>query len=427
MTRFLLQVAAALVLLFCSAANASELRGHGGPVRALSVTADGKTAITGSFDAKAIIWSIETGEARQVLQFHDGQINAVAALPSGRFVTAGADGRIAIWAQGQSKPVALLEGHTGPVVALAVSTDGAMLGSASWDRSVRLWPLSGGKPQVLNGHGANVNAVAFLSDGTLASAGYDTSLILWPTNATAAPVKILMPAALSTLAATPDDQLFVGGADGRVRELDRRGNILKDVPVSSKPLLALSASPNSRYLAAAAIDGTITLLDAVTLAKIRTLGPAVPAWSLAFASGGQTLLAGSADNIVREWDVESGQQRGTSTNGRVDPMAKYAENPDAKAFRACVACHTLHKDEEERAGPTLHKIFGRRIASVPGYRYSPAFLEMDIIWTPKTVSRLFEVGPSTYTPGTKMPEQRINDPGDRAALIRFLQAETNKD
>ncbi|RVA21598.1 hypothetical protein EN933_40025, partial [Mesorhizobium sp. M7A.F.Ca.US.001.01.1.1] len=69
-------------------------------------------------------------------------------------------------------------------------------------------------------------------------------------------------------------------------------------------------------------------------------------------------------------------------------------------------------------------IFGRRIASVPGYRYSPAFREMDIVWTPETVSKLFELGPSRYTPGTKMPEQTIRDPEHRAALIRFLQAET---
>jgi cytochrome c len=52
---------------------------------------------------------------------------------------------------------------------------------------------------------------------------------------------------------------------------------------------------------------------------------------------------------------------------------------------------------------------------------------MDIVWMPETVSKLFELGPSQYTPGTKMPEQTISDPGDRAALIRFLQAETGGD
>ena len=144
-------------------------------------------------------------------------------------------------------------------------------------------------------------------------------------------------------------------------------------------------------------------------------------------SPGGTLLAGGADRLVREWDVETGQRLGTTAEGPADPMAKYAGNPDAEVFRACIACHTLDPDDGNRAGPTLHGIFGRRIASAPGYHYSPAFREMDIVWTPDTVSKLFELGPSKYTPGTKMPEQTIGDPEDRAALIRFLQAETRGD
>lgn len=95
--------------------------------------------------------------------------------------------------------------------------------------------------------------------------------------------------------------------------------------------------------------------------------------------------------------------------------------------RACIACHTLGPEDGNRAGPTLHGIFGRKIAALADYPYSPAFRRMDIVWTPETVSKLFELGPSIYTPGTKMPNQTINDPEDRAALIRFLQSETRRD
>jgi len=40
------------------------------------------------------------------------------------------------------------------------------------------------------------------------------------------------------------------------------------------------------------------------------------------------------------------------------------------------------------------------------------------------VAKLFEVGPATYTPGTKMPEQRIGSPEDRTALVKFLEQAT---
>jgi cytochrome c len=42
------------------------------------------------------------------------------------------------------------------------------------------------------------------------------------------------------------------------------------------------------------------------------------------------------------------------------------------------------------------------------------------------LSKLFELGPAAYTPGTKMPEQRIGSREDRAALIRFLEAATKR-
>src|SRR5579871_6809570 len=165
-----------ICLLLLSALPAqAQLRGHGGPVRALALSSDGETAVSGSFDTSAIIWSLKTNTARQVLRFHDGAVNAVALLPDGGIATASADARIALWHAGETQPRTVLEGHAAPIVALAVSPDGKTLASASWDRTVRLWPLAGGAPRVLEGHQQNVNGVAFLPDGALVSAGYDAT------------------------------------------------------------------------------------------------------------------------------------------------------------------------------------------------------------------------------------------------------------
>jgi len=40
------------------------------------------------------------------------------------------------------------------------------------------------------------------------------------------------------------------------------------------------------------------------------------------------------------------------------------------------------------------------------------------------VAKLFEIGPAQYTPGTKMPEQRIGASEDREALVKFLERAT---
>ena len=110
-------------------------------------------------------------------------------------------------------------------------------------------------------------------------------------------------------------------------------------------------------------------------------------------------------------------------NNADDPLAAYGDDRGAQ-IRACVACHTLTPDEGNRAGPTLYGIFGRKIATLSGYNFSPALKQLDIVWTPQTVAKLFEIGPMAYTPGTKMPEQIIGSTEDREALVKFLEKAT---
>lgn len=418
-------------LLLAAVPAQAQLRGHGGPVRALAVSADGRMAVSGSFDSSAIIWSLATDTAEQVLRFHDGAVNAVALLPDGRIVTSGADAQIAIWHVPETQPRTVLRGHTAPVAALAVSPDGKILASASWDRTVRLWPLAGGSPQVLEGHQQNVNGVAFLPDGkALLSAGYDATLRIWPLGrdgfSVGAPSVVSLPTPLNAVAATPDGEILCAGADGEVYVLSPAGELRAAIPAGDTPIIALAVSRDGALVAAAGVRGAVAVIDRATRKVARTLvGPGMPVWSAAFLPDNRTLLTGGADRVIRRWNAVTGEAIGPAMAGRpADPLAAYAGDPGAQVFRACVACHTLKADQGNRAGPTLAGLFGRRIATLAGYNFSPALKKLDIVWTPETVEKLFELGPATFTPGTKMPEQTISSAADRAALVKFLQKAT---
>ena len=76
------------------------------------------------------------------------------------------------------------------------------------------------------------------------------------------------------------------------------------------------------------------------------------------------------------------------------------------------------------AGPHLQGLFGRRMGSVAGYAYSPRLAQGDITWTPETVADLFTRGPDVVTPGTRMPVQRVSEPAELTALLRFLEVAT---
>jgi len=181
-------------------------------------------------------------------------------------------------------------------------------------------------------------------------------------------------------------------------------------------------------VAAAGIRGSVAIIERRARKVARTLvGPGLPVWSATFLPENRTLLTGGADRIIRRWDAASGDQIGSlAVGGPDDTLAPYAGDRGADVFRACVACHTLHAGDTSRAGPTLAGIFGRKIATLPGYRFSEALKRLDIVWTPETVAKLFEVGPMTYTPGTKMPEQKIGAPEDRDALVKFLEKATKE-
>jgi cytochrome c len=415
-----------ILALALAAAAQAQLRGHGGPVRALAISPDGKLAVSGSFDTSAIRWSLERDAAIEVLRFHEGAVNAVAYLADGRVATAGEDGRIALWRAGEPQPAAVLEGHTAPVVALVVSPDGKTLASASWDHSARLWPLDGGAPRVLEGHTQNVNGVAFARDAVV-SVGYDATLRIWPRPG-GAPAVTTLPAPINAVAVAPDGEIVTAGADGKVYLLSGAGELRSEIEAAQAPIIALALSGDGKLIAAAGIRGSVAIIDRASRRLERTLvGPGLPVWSAAFLPDSRTLLTGGADRAIRRWDAVTGEPIGTVVMGApADPLAAYAGDPGAQVFRACVACHTLAPDEGNRAGPTLAGLFGRRIASLPGYNFSAALKKLDIVWTAETVAKLFELGPSTYTPGTKMPEQTIGSPDERAALVRFLEKATRK-
>jgi cytochrome c len=429
--RFAFPICAALLIALPLGMTTAfaQLRGHGGPVRGLAISPDGHTAISGSFDSTAIRWSLTRNAAEQVLRFHADAVNAVALLRDGRAATAGADGRIAIWTPGNGQPDAVLEGHMAPIVALALSPDGATLASASWDQTVRLWPLAGGVPRVLDGHTQNVNGVAFAPDGrALVSVSYDQSVRIWPLSASSPPTVVALPSPLNAVAVAGDGEIVAGGADGKVYFLTGGGSAAGDVAAGPRPVISIAISPDGSLVAAASIGGSVAVIDRKTRGLARTLvGPGMPVWSVAFLPDSRSLLTGGADNIIRRWNAVTGDSVDPillETAG--DPLAAYAGERGAEIFRACVACHTLGAEQANRAGPTLAGIFGRRIATLPGYNFSEALKRLDIVWTPETVSRLFEIGPAAYTPGTKMPEQRIGSERDRAALVQFLERATKR-
>lgn len=94
-----------------------------------------------------------------------------------------------------------------------------------------------------------------------------------------------------------------------------------------------------------------------------------------------------------------------------------------KVFTQCAACHAVGPDAKTVIGPPLTDVYGRRIGSYPGFKYSPAMALAGrnlLVWDDKALDALMD-DPHEFMPGTPMPGQ-LADPADRQAVIALLKA-----
>ena len=93
---------------------------------------------------------------------------------------------------------------------------------------------------------------------------------------------------------------------------------------------------------------------------------------------------------------------------------------------ACRTCHTT-KEGDNRLGPHLNKIIGRKAGSLPDYGYSSAMKSADFVWDEAKLNR-FIANPDEIVPGNNMkPYGGLASADDRAKILAFLRSLTTGD
>ena len=89
-------------------------------------------------------------------------------------------------------------------------------------------------------------------------------------------------------------------------------------------------------------------------------------------------------------------------------------------FAICMQCHSP-SPSQNRIGPSLFGVVGRKAGSVPGFDYSNALRKSGIVWTPERLDKWLS-GPMDFVPGTRMSFGGFADPTKRQAVIAYLKA-----
>jgi WD40 repeat protein len=165
-----------------------DLEGDFAPVMSVSVTADGRWALSGVVDGTLRFWDLANGQC--VHRFREGRraLTSVSMSAEGRWgLSGGRDGMLRLWDLAAGQCVRTWKARSSgpsfdlPVDSLCMTADGRWALSAVPFQAVRLWDLSDGRcVRVLEGNTDRVTSVCMGPDGRWGVSGDEGGkLRLW--------------------------------------------------------------------------------------------------------------------------------------------------------------------------------------------------------------------------------------------------------
>jgi WD40 repeat protein len=141
------------------------LTGHAKDVSSISVTNNGRYALSGSEDNSVRLWELSNGQELRSLRGHYISVYSVAMTPDGRYGVSSGHGELKLWDLIAGRELRTFEVGS-DVYHVAISPDGRYGLSAGFDHALKYWDLQNGvELSTLTGHTEAVHSIAFCGDG----------------------------------------------------------------------------------------------------------------------------------------------------------------------------------------------------------------------------------------------------------------------
>jgi WD40 repeat protein len=329
----------------------------------IALSADGERLAMSMSGGTVRVWDIAAKSQRLALELrHGGGVSGVALSPDGRLVLSaggtsmGGAGKVLLWDVAAAQAKLTLKGDTSSV---AISADGQRIVSAGGDQGkpseIQVWDgRTGREIGVLRGHTGHVSCVAISADGQrVVSGGGDFGGTEPPG---------VRPA---------DDRRGVsGGGDFSVRVWDvvtgQQSHVLKG---HRGWVRSVAISADGQWIASGGMDARLKVWDAVAGQEKFSFQGLSEFVSVAFSADGQFIVAASLDKIVRVWDVASGQEK-LSLKGHTEFINSVAFSPDGQRIVSATG-HFVPKPDDLRVKPGEVKVWdaatGEELLSLRGH------------------------------------------------------------
>ncbi len=128
---------------------------------------------------------------------------------------------------------------------------------------------------------------------------------------------------------------------------------------------------------------------------------------------------------ISEAEINTDENSKSSDSGNI--MAIFASTSSSegeKIFKKCAACHSIAQGGKNKIGPALWGVLGRNAGNAPEYKYSKAMAAYGKPWSFEEMDG-FLLKPKDWVKGTKMSFAGLKNQKDRAAIILYMNENTD--
>jgi len=269
-----------------------------GWVSSVSVTPDGRFAISASGDKTLKVWDIKNGEVIRTLEGHTSWITSVSVTPDGRFaISASYDKTLKVWELETGKEIRTLEGHTHWVTSVSVTPDGRFAISASLDETLKVWELcSGKKIRTLAGYIGSASSVSVTPDNRFAIFASEKKTLKVCDIKSGKTIRTLVGHTqwIRSVSVTPDGRFAISASHDKtlkVWELET-GKEIRTLEGHINWVTSVSVTPDGRLAISVSYDKTLKVWELQSGAVIAAFSADSPLWTCAVAPDGRTIVAG---------------------------------------------------------------------------------------------------------------------------------------
>lgn len=272
----------------------------------ISISKDGLTA---ALSTNCIVWlyCLRSGRRTHCLDRHFSFISALTFSDDGHIVASGsADGTIQLWNSRSGKRQCMLRQHTDCIASILFAASGQFLTSSFNNGMIQLWTvLTRRLVRRLDGHGSRVVAMSFLNDSALLIAAYqDQGVKLWDMQTSRTTFQIN---SVHVMDMSPDGTVLAMASHGHKIQLWGMHKLARTRMLGEHDgtIIALACSQDVKLIAPAS-PNIVRIWDIQTGQERQHFSS--DAISVIFSPDGRSLISQESSDMIRLWSVETGEE-----------------------------------------------------------------------------------------------------------------------